>query len=31
MTPVLGLQPLDKAAMSGVNTIAFFLEEFKWK
>ena len=24
----LGLQPRDKAAMLGVNTIEFFLEEF---
>ena len=27
----LGLQPRDKAAMVGVNTIEFFLEEFTWK
>ena len=25
---ILGLQPRDKAAMLGVNTIEFFLEEF---
>lgn len=25
------LQPRDKAAMLGVNTIALFLEEFTWK
>jgi len=28
---ILGLQPRDKAAMSGVNTMEFFLEEFTWK
>ena len=27
-TALLGLQPLDKAFMLGVNTIKFFLEEF---
>ena len=27
----LGLQPRYKAAMVGVNTIEFFLEEFTWK
>ena len=27
-TALLGLQPLDKAVMLGVNTIEFFLEEF---
>ena len=26
--PILGLQPRDKAAMLGVNTIELFLEEF---
>ena len=25
---ILGLQPRDKAAMLGVNTIEFFLKEF---
>ena len=30
-TALLGLQPRDKAAMLGVNTIEFFLEEFTWK
>ena len=25
---ILGLQPRDKAAILGVNTIEFFLEEF---
>ena len=30
-TALLGLQPLDKAVMLGVNTIEFFLEEFTWK
>ena len=25
---ILGLQPRDKAAMLGVNTLEFFLEEF---
>ena len=29
--PILDLQPRDKAAMLGVNTIDFFLEEFTWK
>ena len=28
---ILGLQPRDKVAMLVVNTIEFFLEEFKWK
>ena len=28
---VLGLQPCDKAAMLGVNTIEFFSEEFTWQ
>ena len=28
---ILGLQPRDKAAMLGVNTIELFLEEFTWK
>ena len=27
-TLIRGLQPRDKAAMLGVNTIEFFLEEF---
>ena len=27
-TALLGLQPLDKAVMLGVNTTEFFLEEF---
>ena len=25
---ILGLQPRDKAAMLGVNTLEFFLEEY---
>ena len=29
LSGILGLQPRDKAAMSGVNTKEFFLEEFK--
>ena len=29
--PILGLQPRDKAAMLGVNTIEMLLEEFMWK
>ena len=28
---ILCLQPRDKAAMFGVNTIEFFLEQFTWK
>ena len=28
---VLGLQPRDKAAMLGVKTKEYFLEEFTWK
>ena len=28
---ILGLQPRDKVAMLGVNTIEFFLKEFTWK
>ena len=31
ISPNLGLQPRDEAAMLGVNTIKFFLEEFTWK
>ena len=27
-SPILGLQPCDKAAMLGVKRIEFFLEEF---
>ena len=29
--PILGLQPRDKAAMLGVNTIEILLEKFTWK
>ena len=28
---ILGLQPRDKAAMLGVKTKEYFLEEFTWK
>ena len=28
---ILGLQPHDKAAMLGVKTKEYFLEEFTWK
>ena len=28
---ILGLQPRDKAAMLGVNTIEILLEKFTWK
>ena len=31
LSGILGLQPRDKAAMLGVNTIEFFLQEFKWQ
>ena len=31
MIAILGLQPRDKAAMLGVKTVEFFLEEFAWK
>ena len=30
-TLILGLQPSDKAAMLGVKTKEYFLEEFTWK
>ena len=31
LTKILGLQPRDKAAMLGVKTKEYFLEEFTWK
>ena len=31
LTTILGLQPRDKAAILGVKTKEYFLEEFTWK
>lgn len=31
LSGILGLQQRDKVAMLGVNTVEFFLQEFKWQ